>query len=57
LSAAALSAAALSADFGELWPNYDDLTLFELSMASCLLTLTQPSDLFPKGATIWKAPA
>jgi hypothetical protein len=45
------------ADFGELWPNYDDLTLFELSVASCLLTLTQPSDLFPKGATIWKAPA
>jgi hypothetical protein len=45
------------ADFGELWPNYDDLTLFELSMASCLLTLTQPSDIFPKGATIWKAPA
>ncbi len=45
------------ADFGELWPNYDDLTLFELSVASCLLTLTQPSDLFPKGATIWKSPA
>ena len=20
------------ADFGELWPNYDDLTLFELSV-------------------------
>jgi hypothetical protein len=45
------------ADFGELWPNYDDLTLFELSVASCLLTLTQPGDVFPKGATIWKAPA
>jgi hypothetical protein len=45
------------ADFGELWPNYDDLTLFELSVASCLLTLTQPSGLFPRGATIWKPPA
>lgn len=42
-------------DFGELWPDYDTLTLFELSMASCLLTLTQPADGFPKGPTIWKA--
>jgi hypothetical protein len=42
-------------DFGELWPNYDTLTLFELSVASCLLTLTQPGDGFPKGPTIWKA--
>src|SRR3974390_3212023 len=24
-------------DFGELWPNYDDLTLFELAIASALL--------------------
>jgi hypothetical protein len=44
-------------DFGQLWPNYDDLTLFELSVESCLLTLTQPDDQFPKGPTIWKAPA
>jgi hypothetical protein len=44
------------ADFGELWPDFGSLTLFELSIASCLLTLTQPSELFPKGATIWKAP-
>jgi hypothetical protein len=44
-------------DFGELWPNYDTLTLFELSVASCLLTLTQPGDGFPKGPTIWKATA
>lgn len=43
-------------DFGQLWPNYDDLTLFELSVESCLLTLTQPDTGFPKGATIWKAP-
>jgi hypothetical protein len=45
------------ADFGELWPDFDDLTLFELSVATCLLMLTQPSELFPKGATVWKAPA
>lgn len=45
------------ADFGELWPNYDSLTLFELSVESCLLTLTKPAGLFPKGPTIWKAPA
>jgi hypothetical protein len=46
----------VAADFGELWPDYDTLTLFELSVASSLLTLTQPADGFPKGSTIWKAP-
>jgi hypothetical protein len=44
------------ADFGELWPDYDTLTLFELSVESCLLTLTKPATDFPKGPTIWKAP-
>jgi len=43
-------------DFGELWPDYDEHTLFELSVASCLLTLTQPMDGFPRGSTVWKAP-
>ena len=43
------------ADFGALWPDFDELTLFELSVASCLLTLTQPDEVFPKGPTIWKA--
>ncbi|HTR90410.1 MAG TPA: hypothetical protein VMI73_01570 [Trebonia sp.] len=43
------------ADFGQLWPDYESLTLFELSVASCLLTLTQPDGAFPKGPTIWKA--
>jgi hypothetical protein len=42
-------------DFGELWPDYDTLTLFELSVVSCLLTLTQPGGDFPRGPTIWKA--
>lgn len=45
------------ADFGELWPDYESLVLFELSLDSCLLTLTQPDGPFPKGPTIWKAPA
>jgi hypothetical protein len=43
------------ADFGRLWPDYESLTLFELSLASCLLTLTQPDGTFPKGPTVWKA--
>ena len=43
------------ADFGALWPDFDELTLFELSVASCLLTLTQPDEAFPKGPSIWKA--
>jgi hypothetical protein len=42
-------------DFGQLWPDYDSLTLFELSVANCLLTLTQPDGTFSKGATVWKA--
>ena len=43
------------ADFGELWPEWDSLALFELSVASCLLTLTEPDGTFPKGPTVWKA--
>jgi hypothetical protein len=42
-------------DFGQLWPDYDSLTLFELSVASCLLTLTEPDGSHPKGPTVWKA--
>jgi hypothetical protein len=41
------------ADFGQLWPDYERLALFELSLASCLLTLTQPQGAFPKGPTVW----
>jgi hypothetical protein len=43
------------ADFGRLWPDYESLILFELSLASCLLTLTQPDGTFKKGPTVWKA--
>lgn len=42
-------------DFGEMWPDYENLTLFELSVESCLLTLTHPDAGLPKGPTIWKA--
>lgn len=45
----------VAVDFGRPWPDYDELTLFELSLASCLLTLTQPDGTFPKGGTTWKA--
>jgi hypothetical protein len=43
------------ADRGQVWPDYDNLTLFELSVTSCLLTLTQPDGTFRKGPTVWKA--
>jgi hypothetical protein len=43
------------ADFGELWPDYERLNLFELSVASCLLTLTEPAGIFQKGPTVWRA--
>ena len=42
------------ADFGEPWPDYDSLTVFELLIDRALLTLTQPDGTFPKGHTIWK---
>ena len=45
----------VTADFGEPWPNYDSLALFELRVESCLLTLTEPDGTHPKGATVWKA--
>jgi hypothetical protein len=37
------------------WPDYESLTLFELSVASCVLTLTQPRSAVTKGPTAWKA--
>jgi hypothetical protein len=42
------------ADRGQLWPDYDSLALFELSVASCLLTLTEPDGTFAKGPTSWQ---
>jgi hypothetical protein len=42
-------------DFGQLWPDYDKLALFELSVATCLLTLTEPDGAFARGATSWRA--
>ena len=43
------------ADRGQPWPDYDRLTLFELSVARCLLTRTQPDGTFAAGPTVWKA--
>ncbi len=38
-----------------LWPTFDDDRLFELDIESCLLMLTEASDHFPKGPTVWRA--
>jgi hypothetical protein len=40
---------------GNLWPTIDQDALFELRMARCLLTLTQPDGTFPRGPAIWRA--
>jgi hypothetical protein len=41
---------------GRTWEGFDDHVLFELGIERCLLMLTQPGEVFPKGPTIWKAP-
>jgi hypothetical protein len=38
----------------EKWPGFDDQVFFELLVDRALLTLTQPREGFPKGATIWR---
>jgi len=43
-------------DFGQLWPAFDDNTLFGLSIERCLLTLTEPAEPHEKGPTIWRCP-
>jgi hypothetical protein len=40
---------------GRVWEGFDEHVLFELGIERCLLMLTQPGELFPPGATIWKA--
>jgi hypothetical protein len=40
---------------GQVWPGFDEEAIFELSLESCLLMLTQAGDHFPAGPTIWKA--
>ena len=47
----------VEAERGQVWPGFDEHVLFELGIARCLLMLTQPGETFPRGATIWKAPA
>jgi hypothetical protein len=41
---------------GKVWPGFEEEAVFELSLASCLLMLTQADDRFPAGPTIWRAP-
>jgi pyridoxamine 5'-phosphate oxidase-like protein len=40
---------------GALWPNFDEQALFELGVERCLLMLTHAGEVFPQGATAWKA--
>lgn len=42
---------------GQAWEGFGEHVLFELSVERCLLMLTRPGEVFPRGATIWKAPA
>jgi hypothetical protein len=41
---------------GRAWEGFDEHVLFELGIERCLLMLTRPGEIFPKGPTIWKAP-
>lgn len=41
---------------GRVWEGFEEHVLFELRIERCLLMLTQPGEIFPRGATIWKAP-
>jgi hypothetical protein len=49
--------AQVEAERGQVWEGFDEHTLFELLVGRCLLMLTQPGEVFPKGPTVWKAPA
>ena len=40
---------------GKVWPGFDEDVIFELSVETCLLMLTQADTPFPAGPTIWKA--
>jgi hypothetical protein len=46
----------VEAERGQVWAGFDEHMLFELGIERCLLVLTQPGEIFPRGATIWKAP-
>ncbi|MGH2364568.1 MAG: pyridoxamine 5'-phosphate oxidase family protein [Chloroflexota bacterium] len=38
------------------WPSFPDDILFELSIETCMLILTEAADGFSAGPTVWKAP-
>lgn len=43
-------------NLSQRWPGFEELVLFEFDIERCLLTLTAPSDGFPGGHTVWRAP-
>jgi hypothetical protein len=40
---------------GNIWPSFDEDTIFELAIERALLTLTEADGQFPAGPTIWTA--
>lgn len=46
----------VEAERGRVWDGFGEHVLFELGIERCLLMLTHPGEVFPQGATIWKAP-
>ena len=54
-TAGAIRSQVLAERDGKVWPGFDEEAIFELSLESCLLMLTQPDGRFPMGPTIWKA--
>src|SRR5579859_2797509 len=39
---------------GVLWPSFGEDMLFELRIERCLLMLTEASEQFPQGPTVWR---
>jgi hypothetical protein len=54
-TAAAVRRQVLAERAGNVWPGFDEEAIFELSLESCLLTLTQADGRFLAGPTIWRA--
>jgi hypothetical protein len=50
-----LRARVLTERDGNVWPSFEEDTIFELVIERALLTLTQADGQFPAGPTIWTA--
>jgi nitroimidazol reductase NimA-like FMN-containing flavoprotein (pyridoxamine 5'-phosphate oxidase superfamily) len=37
------------------WPEFDNQGLFQLTLETCLVTLTLPGEVLPAGHSVWKA--